>query len=113
MFKHKTTAAKVTAELNIHLKDYVSTRTVRREQSKHPWKIWKPSITEINAKIRKRWRNNHETWIADNWEKVIWSDISHRLYCFQQKVEFMYGEFPRKPTIWTACFRLSNMEVDP
>jgi len=31
---HTTTAAKVTAELNIHLEDYVSTKTVRRELHK-------------------------------------------------------------------------------
>jgi adenosine deaminase len=47
---HRTIAAKVTAELNIHLEDHVSTKTVRREF--HKYSIFgtaataKPPITE-------------------------------------------------------------------
>jgi hypothetical protein len=55
---HTTTAAKVTAELNIHPADSVSTQKVRRELHKSnipgTAAIAKPLSTENNAKIRKR-----------------------------------------------------------
>jgi transposase len=57
--QHKTTAAKVTAELNAHLSNTVSTKTVRRELHKANIHgratIAKPLITEANAKLRKKW----------------------------------------------------------
>jgi hypothetical protein len=50
---HRTTAAKVTAELNIHLEDPVSTKTIRREFHKSNIHgrvaIAKLLITESNA----------------------------------------------------------------
>jgi transposase len=55
---HRTTAVKVTAELNIHVVDPVSTKTVRRELYKSNFHgraaITKPLITENSAKRRKR-----------------------------------------------------------
>jgi transposase len=54
---HITTAAQMTAELNIHLEDSVSTKTVRRELHKSNihgrTTIAKPLITESNAQMRK------------------------------------------------------------
>jgi hypothetical protein len=51
---HRTTAAKVKEELNIHLEDPVSTKTVRRELHKSSIHgrvaISKPLITENDAK---------------------------------------------------------------
>jgi transposase len=56
---HRTTAAHVTAELNIHLEDPVSTKTVRRELHESNIHcraaIAKPLITDCNAQMRKRW----------------------------------------------------------
>jgi transposase len=56
--KHKTTAAKVTAELNAHLSNTISTKTVRRELHKANIygraAIAKPLITEVNAKRRRK-----------------------------------------------------------
>ena len=56
--QHKTTAAKVGAELNTHLSNIVSTKTVRRELHKaniHGRAATaKPFITEVNAKLRKK-----------------------------------------------------------
>jgi hypothetical protein len=59
MFKnHKTAAAKVTAKLNIHLEDPVSSQTVRRELHKSNihgrTAIVKTLTTENKAKKRKR-----------------------------------------------------------
>jgi hypothetical protein len=60
----------VTAELNIHPEDPVSTKTVRRDFHKSnihgKAAIAKPLITESNAQMRKRWCHDHKTWIADN-----------------------------------------------
>jgi len=57
--QHNTTAAKVTAELNAHLSNTVSTKTVRRELHKANIHgraaIAKPFITEINTKLQKKW----------------------------------------------------------
>jgi transposase len=57
---HRTTAAQVTAEVNIHLEDSISTKTVRRELHKSNAygsgmaAIAKPLITESNAQMCKR-----------------------------------------------------------
>jgi len=55
---HRSAAAKLTAELNIHLEDPVSTKRVRRELHKSNIRgtaaTAKPLITEDNAKRRKK-----------------------------------------------------------
>jgi hypothetical protein len=65
-----------TAELNIHLEDPVSTKTVRRELLKSKIHdgaaIAKPLITETNDQIKKRWRHDDETWTSDKRKRVIW-----------------------------------------
>ena len=67
-----TTRAKVTAELNIHLEDSVSTKTPRRELHKPNIHgkavIVKPLISENNAKRRKRLCDDHKTWTSDDWK---------------------------------------------
>jgi len=56
--QHETTATKVTAELNAHLSNTVSTKTVRRELHKANIHgraaIAKSLITEASAKLRKK-----------------------------------------------------------
>jgi len=62
---HRTTAANVQAELNIHFEDPVSTKTV--QQKLHKSTIHStaatatPLITENNTKSRKRWCHDHNT----------------------------------------------------
>jgi hypothetical protein len=55
---HRTTAAQVTAELNIHFEDTVFTETVRRQLHKssiHGMAATaEPLITESNAQMSKR-----------------------------------------------------------
>ena len=76
----KTTAAKVTAELNVTLTNPVSTKTVRRELHKQGISgraaIPKPLISDQNATKRTVWCRSHKTWTMEQWKTVIWSDES-------------------------------------
>jgi hypothetical protein len=62
-----------TAELNIHLEDPVSTKTVQHELHKYKihgrTAIAKPLITKGNAQMRKRLCHKHKTWTSDNWKR--------------------------------------------
>jgi hypothetical protein len=69
----------MTAELNIHLKDPISTKTVRSEFHKSNIHYRAATaellITESNAQMRKRWCYDHKTWISDiRKSRVVWSD---------------------------------------
>jgi len=80
MSKKKTTAAKLTAELNQHLDSPVSTITVRRYLHKEDiysrTAIPKPFVTDANVKCRVEWCHYPKTWSIDKWKTVIWSDES-------------------------------------
>jgi predicted transcriptional regulator len=69
---HRTIALQVIAELNIHLEDPVSTKTVRSVLHKSNIHgravITKPLITESNVQMRKRWCHDHKTWTSENWK---------------------------------------------
>jgi hypothetical protein len=71
---YRTTAAQVTAELNIHLYDPVSTKTVRLELHKTNIHgraaVAKPLSTENNAQMCKQWCHDHKTWISDKWKRA-------------------------------------------
>jgi hypothetical protein len=71
---HRTTAAQVTEELNIHLEKTVSTKTVRCEFHKSNTHgraaTAKPLITESDAQMRKQWCHDHKTWASDNCKRV-------------------------------------------
>jgi hypothetical protein len=77
---HSTTAAKVTAELNTHLENPVSIKTVGRDLHKSNIHgraaIVEPLITENNAKMRKIWCDDHKPRTSDGWKYVVWSDES-------------------------------------
>jgi hypothetical protein len=77
---HRTAAAQVTAELNIHLEDPVSTKTVQHELYKSNihgrTAVTKTLITESNAEMCKQLCHNHKTWTSGNWKCMIWSDES-------------------------------------
>lgn len=76
----KTTAAKVTAEMNVVLPNPVSTKTIRRELHKQGIAgraaIEKPLISDANARNRKKWCLSHKAWTIEQWKRVIWSDES-------------------------------------
>jgi hypothetical protein len=67
---HRTTAAQVTAELNIHPEDPISTKTVQCELHKSNTHgraaNAEPLIIESSAQMRKRWCHDNKTWTSDN-----------------------------------------------
>jgi hypothetical protein len=73
---HRITVAQVTAELNIHLEDPVSTKTVHHKLHKSnihgTAAIAKPLITESNTQMHKQWCRNHQT--TGN-TPLIWSYV--------------------------------------
>lgn len=96
---HKTTAAKVTAELNDHLEHPVSTKTVRRELHKSGFHgraaIRKPLLSTTNVAKRLEWCKIHQKWSMEQWKNVIFSDESSftlfpttgRVYVWRQPKE--------------------------
>jgi hypothetical protein len=99
----RTTAAKVTPELSIHLADPVR-RELHKSNIHGRTAISKPLITENNAKRRKGWCN-HKNWTSDDWIYVIRSDESPSRSSHRQ-AGFVFGERPRKPTFLSAWFQL-------
>jgi len=76
MSKHvRTTTAKVTPELIIHLADPVR-RELHKSNIHGRTAICKPLITENNAERRRGWCDDHKTWTSAYWIYVIWSDES-------------------------------------
>ena len=77
---HRIAAAKVTAELSIHLEDTVSTTTVRQDLHRSyihgTPAIAKPVVTENNTERRKRWYDDHDRWTSDDWKHIIRSGES-------------------------------------
>jgi len=67
---HRTTAAKVTAQPNIHLEDHVY-KTVQRELHNSNIHgraaIAKPLLSENNAKRQKRLCDDKKLWPSDDW----------------------------------------------
>lgn len=78
--KHKTTASQITSEMNTHLQEAVSSKTIRREL--HAANIHgraaisKPLIAPCNEFKRRKWCREHGNWTQQQWENVIWSDES-------------------------------------
>jgi hypothetical protein len=77
---HKQTLAQITAEANRHLQDPVSSRTVQRElhaaNIRGRVAIRKPLVSTRNAAKRRQWCRAHQSWSAQRWQHVIWSDES-------------------------------------
>lgn len=69
---HKT---KITAELNSHLKNEVSLKTVRREllisNIYDKTTVANPLITPYNANKKKMWCLEYKTWSPDVWKRAI------------------------------------------
>uniref|UniRef100_A0A2L2Y8P5 Transposable element Tcb1 transposase n=1 Tax=Parasteatoda tepidariorum TaxID=114398 RepID=A0A2L2Y8P5_PARTP len=78
--KHKQSLSEITSDMNSHLQDPVSTRTVQREL--HAANIYgrvairKPLVTVTNAFKRRQWCRGHKGWSPQQWQQVIWSDES-------------------------------------
>jgi hypothetical protein len=99
----------VTAELNIHPEEPVTTKKFQQELHKSDIHgtaaTSKPLITDSSAKGQKRWCDDHKTWTSDDWKYVIWSDeLSFML--FPTSGWSMFGYHPRKPITPNVWFQL-------
>ena len=67
---HRTTAAKVTTQLSIHLEDPIATKTVQRQLHKSNIHSRAASvkllITENSANRQKICCDDHKTWMPDD-----------------------------------------------
>ena len=73
--KHRTTAAKVTAELNQHLNSPFPIKTVHRELIKVGFHgrstIRKPLLSFVNIQKMLLCCRDHKGWSADQWKHVV------------------------------------------
>ena len=95
----RSTAHKITTELNEHLQNPVSTKTVRRELHKGGFHgkvaIRKPLLSQTNVSKRLEWCLAHRNWSLEQWKSVIFSDessfslfpTSGRVYVWRQPKE--------------------------
>jgi hypothetical protein len=71
------TATQLTAEVNIHLEDIVSTKLSDvsiKSNIQGNDAIVKHLITESNVQMRKRWCHEYKTWALDVNKSVKWQD---------------------------------------
>jgi transposase len=54
----------------------------------------KPKLTQKHKKDRLAWTKKHETWTADEWRRVIWSDESKFNLCNSDGKEFHWTDRP-------------------
>ena len=110
------TAAKVTAELRIHLQDPVSTKTVRRELHKSDIHgtpaIAKSLIAENNTERRKRQYDDYDSWTSGDLKHVIRSGESSFTLFPTPGWVYVWRTRPKKRIILNGRFHLWNTEAD-
>ncbi|GFS59419.1 transposable element Tcb1 transposase [Trichonephila clavipes] len=78
--KRKQSLSQITSEVNSHLRNPISARTVQREL--HASNLFgrvgirKPLVTARHALQRRQWCKTHRQWTPQQWQQVIWSDES-------------------------------------
>ncbi|GFV35330.1 transposable element Tcb1 transposase [Trichonephila clavipes] len=78
--KRKQSLSQITSEVNSHLRNPISARTVQREL--HASNLYgrvgirKPLVTACHALQRRQWCRTHRQWTPQQWQQVIWSDES-------------------------------------
>ncbi|GFU73434.1 transposable element Tcb1 transposase [Trichonephila clavipes] len=78
--KRKQSLSQITSEVNSHLRNPISARTVQREL--HASNLFgrvgirKPLVTARHALQRRQWCRTHRQWTPQQWQQVIWSDES-------------------------------------
>ncbi|GFV62093.1 transposable element Tcb1 transposase [Trichonephila clavipes] len=76
----KQSLSQITSEVNSHLRNPISARTVQREL--HATNLYgrvgirKPLVTARHALQRRQWCRTHRQWTPQQWQQVIWSDES-------------------------------------
>ncbi|GFU95808.1 transposable element Tc1 transposase [Trichonephila clavipes] len=78
--KRKQSLSQITSEVNSHLRNPISARTVQRDfHSSNLYGrvgIRKPLVTARHALQRRQWCRTHRQWTPQQWQQVIWSDES-------------------------------------
>ncbi|GFT42130.1 transposable element Tc1 transposase [Trichonephila clavipes] len=78
--KRNQSLSQITSEVNSHLRNPISARTVQREL--HASNLYgrvgirKPLVTARPALQRRQWCRTHIQWTPQQWQQVIWSDES-------------------------------------
>ncbi|GFX96488.1 transposable element Tc1 transposase [Trichonephila clavipes] len=78
--KRKQSLSQITSEVNSHLRNPISARTVQREL--HASNLYgrvgirKPLVTARHALQQRQWCRTHRQWTPQKWQQVIWSDES-------------------------------------
>ncbi|GFU53553.1 transposable element Tc1 transposase [Trichonephila clavipes] len=78
--KRKQSLSQITSEVNSHLRNPISARTVQREL--HASNLYgrvgirKSLVTARHALQRRQWYRTHRQWTPQQWQQVIWSDES-------------------------------------
>ena len=112
----RNTAAKVTAELSIHLEDPVSTKTIGQEL--HKSNISSRAAIAISLWLLKTMLKGLKDGVIIIIprhliiENMYYGQKSLPSPCSQHQARFMFREHPRKPIILNAWFQLWNVEVD-
>ncbi|GFW63338.1 transposable element Tcb1 transposase [Trichonephila clavipes] len=74
------TLQEITSEVNSHLRNPISARTIQREL--HASNLYgrvgirKPLVTARHALQRRQWCRIHRQWTPQQWQQVIWLDES-------------------------------------
>ncbi|GFW35508.1 transposable element Tcb1 transposase [Trichonephila clavipes] len=78
--KRKQSLSQITSEVNSHLRNRISARTVKRELYASNLygrvEICKSLVTARHALQRRQWCRTHRQWTPQQWQQVIWSDES-------------------------------------
>ncbi|GFY26842.1 transposable element Tcb1 transposase [Trichonephila clavipes] len=78
--KRKQSLSQITSEVNSHLRNPISARTVQRKL--HASNLYgrvgirKSLVTARHALQRPQWYRTHRQWTQQQWQQVIWSDES-------------------------------------
>lgn len=89
--KHKTTLPQITFEINTHFQNHISTKIIPQELHAATicdrMAIPKPLVSPRNAMKWRRCCRVYQNWTEQQWEQVIWSDLSPiRLFQITQRV---------------------------
>ena len=110
---HRSTAAKVTAELHIHFENHFYKKAVWRELHKSnihdTAAIAKPLIIENGTRRWRKWCDDHKTWPSDDW-KYIWPDESSFMLCPTSGRVYVWTS-PRKPECLVPTVKHGNRSV--
>jgi transposase len=96
--KQATTAEGVSRVLGEEHNINVSRKTIARAFNRHGFvsriKKKKPKLTEKHKKARLDWAKKHESWTAEEWSQVVWSDESKFNVLNSDGKEYFWTDHP-------------------